>query len=225
MVLVERRIPRVVTWLLVATLVASIAAAVGARHGVWLYQWLALVPDDVWHGQLWRLATWTLVHGGALALVFGCVTLYWFGGDLAGSWGERRFARFVAAVVVGAAAVTSVVALVVPAVRHHGYLAGWALGDALVIAWALRFPERRVRLYLVLELGGRPLVYVTLAVTAVFAAFYGIWAFLPEIVAGAATFAHLTGAPRRLAGRLERLRRRRHLRVVRGGRDDPGWMN
>jgi len=225
MVLFPRRIPRVVVSIIVATLVVSIIAAVDARHGGGLYAHLALIPADVWRGQLWRLATWPLVEVAPLALIFACVSMYWFGGDLAQSWGERRFARFVGAIVLVAGAVTALVGMALPEARHHAYLSGWALGDALVIAWALRFPERRIRVYGLLWLGGPALAYGTFGLTVLFAVYYGAWPFLPELAAGAAALLHMTGALGRWTERVDRLRRRRHLRVVRGGRDDPGWMN
>ncbi len=222
MIVFQRRVSPLVIALVLATLVISIVAAVAARHDVGLYAQLALVPAEVWRGELWRLVTWTLVEDSPLALVFGCVTLAWFGGDLIEAWGERRFARFVAAIVLLASVGTSVVALALPDAWWSQHLGGWALGDALVIAWALEFPHRRIRIYGLFVVGGALLVYGTLAVTALFAIFYGITPFLPELIAASAALLHMTGTLRRWRTTIERGYRRRHLRVVRGG-DDLRW--
>src|SRR5688572_27122978 len=94
--IVQPRMPPVSARLLAVTLGLSLAAAIDARMGGNLYQHLALVPEGVWHGQLWRLATWPFVLGGPLGLIFTCSALYVFGSDLAVVWGPRRYLRYLA---------------------------------------------------------------------------------------------------------------------------------
>ncbi len=219
MIVFQRRVPPVVAGLIALTLVTSIAAAVDAGGGGELYYRLALEPAGVWRGELWRLATWTLVQGSPWALVFGCVTLFFFGGDLFSMWGRRRFLRFVVAIVLLAGAGTSLLALVFTDAWAYPHLAGWALGDALVIAWALQFPERQVRLYGLIAIGGTQLAYGTFAFAVLCAVFYGAGFFLPELIAGGASLLTMTGALRRL----QRRYRKRDLHVVHGDQDGPRW--
>lgn len=221
MIFFQRRVSPIVVGLVGLTLVTSLVAAVAARHGVDVYQQLALVPALVWSGQVWRLVTWTLVESSPLALVFACVSLAWFGGDLVAAWGQPRFARYVGAIVVGASVGTSVIALALPEAWRAPHLGGWALGDALVIAWALQFPERRIRIYGLFVVGGELLAYGTVAVTGLFAVFYGLGPFLPELIAGGAALLSMTGSLRRWTAAVERRYRRRHLGVVPG--DDQRW--
>src|SRR5687768_4574650 len=54
-VIVQPRIPPITTALIVATLALSIVAAIDARAGGELYHHLALLPEAVWRGQVWRL--------------------------------------------------------------------------------------------------------------------------------------------------------------------------
>ncbi len=197
------RVHTVVLALVGLTLALSIVAALDGRAGGSLYWLLALWPVRVWSGELWRLVTWALVYVDPWALVFGCVTLYWLGGDLADHWGPRRFTRYVALVLVGVGVGTAGLALVLGGARH-AYLGGWALGDALVIAWGLQFPARRVRLYGVLEVSGVTFAYATLAFVGLLVVFLGLVATLPEVVASMLALAWMGGIPRRLGAGLRR---------------------
>src|SRR5258706_7574812 len=61
--------------------------------------------------------------------------------------------------------------------------------DGLVIAWALRFPERVVNLYFVLQVNGRSLIIATLGLTAILAIYYGLSMFVPHFAAEAMVLA------------------------------------
>ncbi|MBK9033193.1 MAG: rhomboid family intramembrane serine protease [Myxococcales bacterium] len=181
-------------WALIGvTLTVSLVAALGDGDGAW-FGHLALVPSRVWQGEVWRLVTWPFAAPGPYGLVFACVTLYWFGGALAGAWGDARFVRFVGAILGLAGVGTTILALVVPGAGDVAHLGGWALADALVVAWALQFPERPLRFYGVLSVGGALLAYGTVALTVLAAAYFGLRWVLPELIAGGATLAYMTGA-------------------------------
>lgn len=172
-------------WLLV-TIVASIFAAV---DGGWLASWMALAPERVWHGQVWRLFTWPFVQLGPISLVFACVVIYKLGGDLAVRWGDRRLRRFMLQIVIAAGVGTCLLA----AVAHATWLqriGGWAVSDVIVIAWARQFPEQPLVLYGLLVLRGRQLVRLTVAVAILFAIFWGPVVMAPELLACAAAAAY-----------------------------------
>src|SRR5215510_674224 len=65
-----------------------------------------LIPERVFHGQIWRLASYSFVHQGFLALFLNMLMLWMFGAQVEQTWGWRRFARFYFICVVGAALVT-----------------------------------------------------------------------------------------------------------------------
>lgn len=213
-----------VVWALIgATLVVSLAAAIAARAGVDAYAQLALVPAEVWAGELWRLLSWPLVEASPWALLTGCAGLYWFGGQLAGVWGARRFAGFVAAIVLGAGAGTAVLALVVRPAWAFPHLGGFAVSNALVVAWALQFPERTIPVYGFLRVGGPVLAYGAVAMTLLVAVFYSVTFVLPELLAGLGALVYMNGglgaARRRVWSALVQLRARgRGMRAVDGGR-------
>jgi membrane associated rhomboid family serine protease len=173
---------KLVTRWVVVTLVASIAAAL---DGGWIASWAALAPAKIWHGEVWRLVTWPFVETGALGLVLTCAAIYKFGGDLAERWGDRRLFRFARHVVLSAAVVTAI-AGAIPGLGYVHRLGGWAICDALVIAWARQFPDRTLTLYGLIAVRGRELVGITVGIAVLFAIFHGPVATAPELVACAA---------------------------------------
>lgn len=202
--------------LIAVTVVASLAAVIDARAGGDLYRQLALIPEDVWRGEVWRLVTWTFVETGALPLAFGCATIYVFGSDLVAAWGTSRLARYLVLVMLAAGVGTTVVSAGIEDARWYPHLAGWALGDALVIAWALEFPGRSVRLYYMIDVGGPTLAYGTLGLTVLFAVFHAVTPFLPELFAGAVALGVAAGG----GARRRRASDERGLHVVPGD-DEP----
>lgn len=166
-----------------ATLLANLVPGVA-----WL---AALIPERVWHGELWRLVTWVFIERGPVTLVWTCVAIYKLGGDLVDRWGHRGFLRYMIGVLGAAAAVTCLAAWASETIWHHVQLGGFAVGDALVIAWARQFPNRVIKIEGILDLNGRNLIAVTIAITCAYALFAGPLAMLPELAACA--FAYYRG--------------------------------
>jgi hypothetical protein len=123
-----------------------------------------------------------------MALIFTGVAIYHFGGELAVRWGERRLRRFAIELVLAAGVATCLL----DAAFHHGVArcGGWAIADALVIAWARQFPSATLQLYGVLQLQGRSIVRLVVATSIVYALYAGPIAMAPELVAciGAALY-------------------------------------
>jgi len=169
---------RMITRWIVVTLVASCVAAI---DGGWLASWAALAPSRIWHGEVWRLATWPFVFVTPWSLVLTCVSIYKLGGDLAIRWGERRLRRFMIQIVVAAGVATCLLA---PIARGYLFrLGGWVVADVLLIAWARQFPRETLVMYDLLPLRGRDIVRLTLAVAVVFAIYFGPIVMAPELVA------------------------------------------
>lgn len=181
-----------VVWALIgATLAISLAAVIAVRAGFDAYASLALVPGDVWAGEVWRLVTWPLVEASPWGLVSSCVALYFFGGQLAGAWGARRFAAYLGGVALFAGVGTVVLGRVVPGAWTMGHLGGFAVGHALVVAWALQFPDREIPVHVLLRLGGPVLAYGTVGLIVLFAVFVGVAPVLPALLAGLAALAYM----------------------------------
>jgi membrane associated rhomboid family serine protease len=186
-------------------------------------------PTLAWRGEVWRLVTWPLVETAPVALLFGGLMLWMFGRDLAFAWGERRFLAAFAGIGAGAALATSLLALAWPRLRAGVWGGPWPVVDALVVAWALRFPDRQLLFMFALPVKGRGLLWLTVGGTVLYAVFYGLAPYLPHLLAEGLVALWLRG-PRLRLPRLPRwLRRRRPFEVIHADRDPdagrPRWMN
>ena len=216
------RVPLVVALLVGLTLVGSILGAVGRRNGFpVVLQWGVLAPDLVWSGQLWRLLSWPFFESDTLGLIFACLALWWFGRDLAYSFGPAGFlARYLALAVISAAG-TCLLARAWPTLWNTYYMGPWPLVEAMIVAWAIFYPHRQILFFFVLPLGGRNLIYVTLAVNVLFALLQGLAGFVPHFLALGATLAYMRDPSllylwlrMRLAWQQRDRKRRGHLRAV-----------
>jgi membrane associated rhomboid family serine protease len=183
------RIPWAVGLLIALTAALSLLTAFGDRHAAPLSEWVALQPVDVWHGQVWRLLTWSFVEGSPIGLIFGCLALYWFGPALAQRWGSPRFLTVIMGTMLVAGGGTCLLALVDPPVMGMTYVGSWAMTTALVVMWGLSFPDNVVRVYLVLPIRGFWMAWLTVAITVVYAVYTGWLHLLPELFAEAAALA------------------------------------
>jgi membrane associated rhomboid family serine protease len=189
------RIPWGVGLVLTLTVVTSLTVALGSRHVLPLFELGALVPDRVLHGQIWRLLSWSVIEPSPLALLFACLFLYWFGRDLAGAWGSRRFLFVYFGVALVAAMGTCIVAVLDPALLEQPYVGSWPLAEAMTVAWGLWFPDRVIRIYFVIPIRGYVLAWGTVALTIVFAIYLGWDHFVPNLLAEGAILAWLYRGP------------------------------
>jgi len=229
------RIPAAVGALVALTVVASLAGVVGERNGLPLLRLGLFSPPAVLEGEAWRLVTWVFLETQPLNLLLGCYVLWWLGRDLAFAWGERRFVAAWLGLAAGAAALTSLLSLAWPALALARYAGPWPVVDALVVAWALLFPDRQILLFFALPVSGRSLLWFTVGGTLLFAAFGGIPPYVPHLAAEALAVTYLRVRPglwfRRVKFRpFDRLRRKRgRFEVIEADRDPdrdrPRWLN
>ncbi len=215
--------PLVAVALAAGTLLLSIGSAVMGRGGVPLLDLFPLSPRLVFFGQFWRLVTWPLVERDALSLVFVCLVLLWCGRDLAYAWGPARLLGLYFGVAGGAGLVTSLVGhFAWPAVFDGFYLSPWAMGDALIVAWAMLFPHRPILFMFVLRLAGQQVVWATVGLVTLMALLDGPARYVPHFAAMGLLALYVRGeSPRtwwlRLRFRVldwQRRRGRAHLRPV-----------
>lgn len=166
-------------WILL-TLGASIFAML---DGGWLHRWTALAPERIWHGEVWRLVTWAFVQVGPVGLVITCLTIYKFGGELAPRWGDRRLRRFALQIIVAGGAAAALGGLISDDAWDLHRVGGWAVSDALCIAWARQYPRAMLQLYGLISLSGRQLVGFTIGVTVLYAIATSPFYMTPELVA------------------------------------------
>lgn len=225
------RVPAAVGALITAFVVASVAGALGAGA---VRNAAALIPAYAWTGQLWRLVSWTFIETDPLSLVFGAMMLYMFGRDLCFAWGARRFVATFFGISALSALVTCLVARAGwPALLGRGWLGPWPVIDALVVAWAMIFPERQILLMFALPVSGRALLWVTVGGTLLWAIFNrDFGGFVPHLAAQGLMVLYARGYSLRGFWQSWRIRsyerrakrRASHLKVIRK-EDPPRWMN
>lgn len=222
------RFPVVTVGLVATTLIVSILGAnveVVAALGV-------MAPSLVWQGQIWRLLTWTFFEMSPLSLIFACLMFLFFGRELAYRWGPAGFLQVCAGIVAGSSIVTCLLAQLWPRLMNFPYASAWALGEALIVAYAMLFPTRTILVYFVIPLAGRQLLILTFAGTLLFGLLVSFPMVVPHFAAQGLMYAYLRGySPRllwlQLRARSVRWspRRRSHLKAVDRDDEPPRWVH
>jgi membrane associated rhomboid family serine protease len=224
-----------IAWLIATVIVMSAFGSLLERMGVPVVSYSILFIEPVWEGEVWRLLTWAPLELRPLALVFGCLLLYFIGPDLLHRWGTRRFFSlfFGGAVLVGA--ITCLIGRFVwPEVASVPHLGLWPMEEALIIAWAALYRDRQILIFFALPMAGRNLIGLTIAVTVVFAALDGFHRFLPHFVAELAALVYtdvISVRPWIARARLAMFQRRykrqtaKLTRVDRDSDEPPRWTH
>jgi membrane associated rhomboid family serine protease len=230
------RVPASVGLLLALILVASL----GASFNQGLAGLVALSPADVVRGELWRLVTWPFVQGGPFHLIFIGFMLWTLGQQLAYAWSERRFVMRFLGYTAGAGLGATLLALFFESASAP-HVGAWPVVNALIIAWAMLFPDRQVNLWGILPVTGRTLALLvtggTVLVVVMSGGLRGFGGFAPHLVAIGIAWAQARGVglgTRRFRSQArqwwaarEARRRTKHLKVVKkdGSDDRPRWLN
>ncbi|HEY2408720.1 MAG TPA: rhomboid family intramembrane serine protease [Polyangiaceae bacterium] len=126
--------------------------------------------ESILHGEVWRLLTASLMHqpsesiGHVATVLLG---LYFLAPSLEEHWGSARFARFLVLSGLIAYAAQMAVAAVLPASIRERLVGDYWFGgvpvvEAIAMAWASSFSEQTIRLFFVLPISGRALMFVIL---------------------------------------------------------------
>jgi rhomboid family protein len=121
----------------------------------------ALVVRDFW---VWQVATYMFLHGGLFHILFNMLALWMFGTELERLWGTRYFLKFYFVSGVGAGILTVLFSLL-PfgfAQQLHQSIVIGASGAiyALLLAYALYFPDRPIYMYFVFPIPARIFVLI-----------------------------------------------------------------
>src|SRR5437867_3917454 len=114
-------LPNTVLGLVIATLGATVLGVLLSHGEMQLIPWLALNPERVFAGELWRLVTWTFLELQPLGLIFACLLLAWLGRDLSAAWGHWRFVFVYLGFAAAVAVTTCLIGLLLPDVRLASY--------------------------------------------------------------------------------------------------------
>jgi len=130
---------------------------------------LWLNPQDVLHGQVWRLVTYMFVHAGVFHILFNMLSLWMFGVELERMWGTRFFLKFYFITGIAAALTTILVSLIpVPMFEQLYYSRTVGASGAVVavlLAYAMYFPNRPILLYFVFPIPAKYFVAIMGAIS------------------------------------------------------------
>jgi rhomboid family protein len=146
----------------------------------------ALVVRNLW---VWQLATYMFLHAGLLHILFNMLALWMFGTELERMWGTRYFLKYYFVSGIGAGVLTVLFSLLPYgfAQQLHQSIVIGASGAvyALLLAYALYFPDRPIYMYFVFPIPARVFVLIIGAI-----AFYSS---MSETGGGIANATHLSG--------------------------------
>lgn len=132
----------------------------------WMDQWLSLIPAAVTlHYEVWRLVTYMFLHGADLLhIMFNMLMLWMFGSEVELRLGSGRFLRYYFLTGIGAGFCSLLVGPF-----SENYIMG-ASGSiyAIILAFALFFPNRYLLLFFVIPVKARYLALGTICLEAYF---------------------------------------------------------
>ena len=147
----------------------------------------ALIPVFVMRGEIWQLATYSLLHANFSHLFFNMLTLWFIGSYLEGDWGPRRFFECYLFCVIGAALVTIAVAYThfLGADPRIGTVGASGGIFGLLMAFGILYADQEMFMFpLPFSIKAKYVVgiWIVVAIVAIF-----------QPANGVATFAHLGG--------------------------------
>jgi len=161
---------------------------------------LSLHPIAVLHGEIWQLATYSLIQPGILSILFSMLTLWFTGSLLEGSYGSRWLTELYWTSVIGGAVIASAVSFThVFGLRPDvGAIGAWAGIFGLLIAIAMLFGDQEFLLWFVLRIKAKYMVaiYILIAIAVLLKEADSFGALL-QLSGALAGFLFVRFAPRR----------------------------
>lgn len=165
---------------------AILEAFFPASH-YWILAYLALIPQEVTHGMVWQLITYSFLHFALLHFLFNALGLWMFGSQLESDWGTERFLEFYFFCTVAAALTTVAVSYtrllgmspLQPTIGASGGIYG------LLVAFGMVYGESEIMMFpLPFQIKAKYFVWGIIFLTLVSAI---------QETGGIANFAHLGG--------------------------------
>jgi len=112
--------------------------------------------------KLWQIATYMFLHGGWFHILFNCLALWMFGGELEEIWGSRKFLNYYLLSGVGAGLCIALMNYVIfqRSVMNPVTLGASGAIYAILLAYGMTWPDRRVLLYFVIPIKIKYLVAI-----------------------------------------------------------------
>ncbi len=148
----------------------------------------ALRPNEVIHGWIWQLVTYSLLHASVMHVLLNMLMLWMFGAQEEMDWGPRKFIEYYLFCIVGAALTTMAVAYSpIPGVSPMTTTIGASGGVyGILAAFGMLYGDREIFMFplpFMMKAKYMVLIMIFLVVIATFQPSQG----------GVANFAHLGG--------------------------------
>ena len=129
----------------------------------------ALQPDTVAHPLLWQLVTYPFLNTGLLGMLFGALTVWFFGSSLEDELGSRWLREFFLVCTIGGGVLASVLALAVGR-NVEGLLSGagatslWPFSLALLLVFARLHPNQELNFNFLLRVKAKYIAMIYLLI-------------------------------------------------------------
>jgi len=151
--------------IIIANVVMFVATSVVRQLEVPLW----LNPQDVIHGQVWRLVTYMFVHAGVFHILFNMLSLWMFGVELERMWGTRYFLKFYFITGLAAGLTTILVSLIPLSIFDQLYYSRTVGASgavvAVLLAYAMYFPNRPILMYFIFPIPAKYFVAIMGAIS------------------------------------------------------------
>ena len=124
---------------------------------------LALFPEALLLGQVWRLVTYPIVNVSIFAVLWDLLLIWSFGSEIEPRWGSRRFAVFLLVASASAGILGVATAWLLPT-SFFGAASGFAPPlVALIVAWTLEGPSMPTNFFGILPMNRLGFAAIALA--------------------------------------------------------------
>jgi membrane associated rhomboid family serine protease len=146
----------------------AIIGWLSSSFGGLLRDHLVLEPLAVAHGEIWQLATYSLIDPGILSIVFSMLTLWFTGSLLEGAYGSRWLTELYWTSVIGGAVLASIVSFTHIFGMRPDVIAvsAWTGVFGLLVAIGMLFGDQEFYLWFLIRVKAKYLVtiYILIAV-------------------------------------------------------------
>ena len=144
----------------------AIVGWLSSSLGNMLYSLFMLRPVAVLHGQIWQLATYSLVDPGIFSIVFSMLTLWFTGALLEGAYGSRWLAElYWTSVIVGAIVASAISFTHVFGIRPDVIaFSAWTGVFGLLVAIGMLFGDQEFYLWFLIRVKAKYLVAIYLLI-------------------------------------------------------------
>jgi len=141
---VDVRVTPGVKWLLIANTAAFLPGVIPGISGAYFHLF-ALNPQlAIGHFFVWQFLSYSFLHAGVFHYAFNMMALYFFGTEVEGSWGTRKFLWLYFLAALGAGLISA------PLFYGRSVVGASGAVLALLYVFARMYPQRTILMFFVI---------------------------------------------------------------------------